>query len=114
MNAATRTSWDWLQLASLGEQLRSENSLDSQRSRIISMTSNLIHGKVDVWLQEKIFRLPDWDHKRIFPSQPTIDGMKLAIKSGKLITKNHKTKNSASSLTYASIPLADQGITLGA
>ena len=116
--AATRTSWDWLQLASLGEQLRSENSLGAQCDQIISMTSHLMHGKVDVWLQEKIFRLPDWDDTHIFPSQPTSDGMKLAIKAGKLITKNGTAKStpkkSASSLTYVAIPLADQGITLGA
>src|SRR5688572_11096264 len=114
MPPAARTSWDWLQLASLGEQLRNNNSLAAQRDQIISMTSDLINGKVDVWLQEKIFRLPDWNQKKIFPSQPTGDGMKQAIKAGKLITKNNKTKSSPSSLTYASILLADHGIPLGA
>lgn len=114
MPPAARTSWDWLQLASLGEQLRNNNSLATQRAQIISMTSRLIKGKVDVWLQEKIFRLPDWDTKNIFPSQPHVDGMKLAIKAKKLITKKNKTKNSASILTYACVPLEDQGITLGA
>jgi len=114
MSPAARTSWDWLQLASLGEQLRSNHSLAVQRDQIIAMTSHFINGKVDVWLQEKIFRLPDWNEKNIFPSQPSIDGMKHAIKAGKLITKNSKTKNPASNLTYACVPLADQGISLGA
>ena len=114
MSPATRTSWDWLQLASLGEQLRSNHSLAVQRDQIIAMTSQLMNGKVDVWLQEKIFRLPDWNEKHIFPSQPTIDGMKHAIKAGKLITKNGKTKSAASNLTYAAIPLADKESTLGA
>ena len=114
MSPATRTSWDWLQLASLGEQLRSNHSLAVQRDQIITMTSQLMNGKVDVWLQEKIFRLPDWNEKHIFPSQPTIDGMKHAIKAGKLITKNGKTKSAASNLTYAAIPLADKESTLGA
>lgn len=114
MPPAARTSWDWLQLASLGEQLRNNNSLAAQRAQIISMTSRLIKGKVDVWLQEKIFRLPDWNTKKIFPSQPNLDGMKLAIKEKKLITKKNKIKNLASSLTYACVLLEDQGIPLGA
>ncbi|MFN3491527.1 MAG: GAF domain-containing protein, partial [Anaerolineales bacterium] len=114
MSPAARTSWDWLQLASLGERLRSHHSLAAHRDQIIAMTSQLIHGKVEVWLQEKIFRLPDWNEKNIFPPQPLIAGMKLAIKAGKLSTKNNKTKNSASNLIYACVPLADQGVSLGA
>jgi phosphoserine phosphatase RsbU/P len=117
MTAATRTghseSQDWLQLASLGEQLRSEDSLSAQRDRIISMTGRLIKGSVDVWLQEAIFRLPDWEDGHTFPPQPSLDGMKLAIKAGKLLTKNGRTKKDASRPTLAAIPLEDQGITLG-
>ncbi|MBI3161892.1 MAG: GAF domain-containing protein, partial [Chloroflexi bacterium] len=108
-------SWDWRQLASLGEQLRSEGSLAAQRDRIVSMTSRLLDGAVDVWLNETVFRLPDWDEKRAFPPQPPKGGMRLAIKAGKLTTQkiNRKKKN-ASRVTFASIPLEDHGITLGA
>ncbi|MBI2332345.1 MAG: GAF domain-containing protein, partial [Chloroflexi bacterium] len=115
MSAATRSSWDWLQLASLGEQLRSEDSLGAQRDRIAAMANRLIVGKVDVWLQEGIFRLPDWDDSHLFPPQPTQDGMKRAVKAGKLVKKNGKgKKTTASRSTFAAIPLEDQGITLGA
>ncbi|NOH04140.1 MAG: GAF domain-containing protein [Chloroflexi bacterium] len=114
MAAASRTSWDWLQLASLGEQLRSEESLSAQRDRIISMTSRLIAGSVDVWLHENIFRLPDWEDGRIFPPHPTLDGMKQAVKTGKLVASNSRTKTNASRLTFAALPLEDRGITLGA
>lgn len=114
MSAATRNSWDWLALASLGEQLRNVDSLSAQRDQIASMTSRLIDGKVDVWLQEMMFRLPDWSDGRIFPNQPSLEGMKRAIKSGKLVTKNGGTKKSASLSTFASVPLEDQGVTLGA
>ena len=102
-------SWDWNQLASLGEQLRNEDSLSAQRDRIVAMTSRLIHGAVDVWLNENFFRLPDWEEGRVFPSQATLDGMKRAIKAGKLYTQ--KTKSGAA---LAGIPLEDHGITLGA
>jgi len=116
MSAATRSSKDWLQLASLGEQLRSEDSLSAQRDRIAAMANRLIEGKVDVWLHENIFRLPDWDDGSIFPTQPVLDGMKRAIKTGKLARKKKSNgkKTPASRSTFAAIPLEDQGITLGA
>lgn len=119
MSNATRVertqSWDWSQLASLGEQLRNEDSISAQRNRIVSVTRLLIDGTVDVWLNEEVFRLPDWDTQRVFPQQPTKGGMRLAIKAGRLTTQkvSRKTKN-VSHLTFASIPLEDQGITLGA
>jgi serine phosphatase RsbU (regulator of sigma subunit)/putative methionine-R-sulfoxide reductase with GAF domain len=116
MSAATRSSWDWLQLASLGEQLRSEDSLSAQRDRIAAMANRLIAGRVDVWLQESIFRLPDWEDGSLFPSLPTLDAMKRAVKSGKLVKKNTKGKKTgtASRSTFVAFPLEDQGITLGA
>ena len=116
MGAAIRSSKDWLQLASLGEQLRSEDSLSAQRDRIAAMANRLIEGKVDVWLHENIFRLPDWKDGQVFPPQPTLDGMKQAIKAGKLVNnkKKDKGKKTASHSTFAAIPLEDQGITLGA
>ncbi|MBL8062998.1 MAG: GAF domain-containing protein [Anaerolineales bacterium] len=113
MSAATRSSWDWLQLASLGEQLRSEDSLSAQRDQIVSMAGRIIEGKVDVWLQERIFRLPDWDDTQLFPPHPSLDGMKRAVKAGKPVKKNGR-KNTASLSTFAAVPLEDQGITLGA
>ncbi|NWF65041.1 MAG: GAF domain-containing protein [Chloroflexi bacterium] len=116
MCAAIQSSKDWLQLASLGEQLRSEDSLSAQRDRIAKMASRLINGRVDVWLQEAIFRLPDWEDGQLFPPHPTLDGMKRAIKSGKLVKKqkNKGKKTTASRSTFAAVPLEDQGLTLGA
>ena len=76
-------SWDWRQLASLGEQLRNEDSLSAQRDRIVAMTSSLIKGKVDVWLNENVFRLPDWEEGRVFPLQPPMAGMKTCHQTGK-------------------------------
>ena len=119
MTAAPRTEHpkfqDWNQLASLGEQLRNEESLSAQRDRIIAMTSRLISGKVDVWLNEIFFRLPDWEDGQVFPAQPPKGGMRLAIKAGKITTQKLKRKTkTVSSVTFVSIPLEDHGITLGA
>lgn len=114
MCAATRSSWDWLQLANLGGQLRSGTSLGAQCDRIAEMAGRLIAGQVNVWIREEIFRLPDWQDGRLFPSQPSLEGMKRAIKTGKLVKKNGGGKSAASRQTFASVPLGDQGVTLGA
>jgi hypothetical protein len=87
VNTSTPETWDWRQLASLGEQLRNEDSLPAQRDRIISMAGGLIDGHVDVWLKESVFRLPDWEDGHVFPAQPPKGGMRLAIKAGKLTTQ---------------------------
>jgi phosphoserine phosphatase RsbU/P len=114
MIPATQKSWDWLELARQGERLRSEDSLSAQHARILAMASSLIEGKVELWLQEDLFRLPDWDEKHLFPPAPAKEGMKHAVKQGKLFTENGGTKKNASHSTFAAIPLEDQGITLGA
>ena len=128
MRSSTRNghpdSWDWRQLASLGEQLRNEDSLSAQRDRIASMTSDLVAGVVDVWLNESVFRLPDWEDGSVFPEQPPKGGMRLAIKAGKITTQktnrkqkkdaSRKTQPPASRVTFAAVPLADHGITMGA
>jgi serine phosphatase RsbU (regulator of sigma subunit)/putative methionine-R-sulfoxide reductase with GAF domain len=107
--------YDWSQLASLGEQLRREDSLGAQRDRIVSMTRLLIDGNVDVWLHEDIFRLPDWEVGTLFPPQPPKGGMRLAIKSGKITTqKTKRSPKTKSRVTFAATPLEDQDITLGA
>jgi GAF domain-containing protein len=117
MSSSTRSSdaWDWRQLASLGEQLRNEDSLSAQRDRIVAMAARFVHGQVEVWLQESVFRLPDWDDGHVFPSLPSKGGMRLAIKTGKLTTQkvNRKSKT-ASRVTFAAVPLEDRGFTFGA
>ena len=54
----------WREIASLGEQLASADSLTTQRDRIVAVVKRLLRGRVDVWLHENLFRLPDWDAKR--------------------------------------------------
>jgi GAF domain-containing protein len=104
---------DWREVASLGEQLVSTNSLVAQRDRIVSMASRLIPGKVDVWLHESLFRLPDWNAERLFPLQPALEGMRLAIKKHKTCLKN-TGKKAKTRKTFVAVSLEDQGIVLGA
>ncbi len=116
MISATRRpeSSDWRQLATLGEQLLSETSLIAQRDRIVAMTASLMQGKVDLWLDENVFRLPDWDKKRLFPNQPPLDGMRLAVKARRPTSKRIVNGKTGSSGTYSAVPLEDQGYILGA
>jgi hypothetical protein len=117
MTAATRSPMpsDWRDLASLGEQIVSATSLAAQRDQIISMTSHLMSGDVDVWLRENLFRLPTMDGERLFSEEPTTPGMQRALKVGDVCTKQKRVKaKTASRGTWAAIPLEEQGIILGA
>ncbi|PWB72315.1 MAG: hypothetical protein C3F07_12125 [Anaerolineales bacterium] len=117
MSAATRSplSNDWRDLASLGEQIISTTSLAAQRDRIVAVTSNLVKGEVDVWLQDGLFRLPNLKEEQIFEQQPASTGMQRAMKTGKICRKQRRgTRNGASRGTWVAIPLEEQGITLGA
>ncbi|HLO17981.1 MAG TPA: GAF domain-containing protein [Anaerolineales bacterium] len=118
---------DWRDIASLGEQIVSATSLTAQRDHIIAMTSRLVKGDVDVWLDEKIFRLPNLEEKNVFPEQPELQGMQRALKAGQVRTKQRRTKSTESDpsretlrsrspqrLAWAAVPLIEQGVALGA
>ncbi|HKG53431.1 MAG TPA: GAF domain-containing protein, partial [Anaerolineales bacterium] len=116
---------DWRAIASLGEQIANATSLAEQRDRIVAMTSRLIQGEVDVWLDEKIFRLPSLKEGDLFPEQPELQGMQRALKAGQVSTRQQRTKNNAPRGTlrhgsatqraaWAAVPLIEQGVILGA
>ena len=121
-------SSDWRAIASLGEQIANATSLAEQRDHIIAMTSRLIQGDVDVWLDEKIFRLPSVNEGDIFPEQPELPGMQRALKAGQVTTRQQRVKSSESNApraalrhrsatqraAWAAVPLIEQGMTLGA
>ena len=117
MTAAVRSSrsLDWGDLAALGEQIVSTASLTTQREQIIAMVSRLLKGDVDVWFQETLFQLPNAAGDAVFKQKAPSAGMKRAMKTGELCTKQKKgTKSNASNGTWIVVPLEEQGITLGA
>jgi len=103
---------EWREIANLGEQLVNTASLLEQRDRIIAMTCRIIHGHVDVWLHENLFRLPDWNSRLSFPVQPRMEGMRRALAGRKLFVKR-VDKKAAVRKSLAAIPIEDQGILLG-
>ena len=124
MAAVSRSpiSSDWRDIASLGEQIVSATSLAEQRDHIIAMTSRLVKGDVDVWLDEKVFRLPNLAEENVFAEQPELQGMQRALKAGQIRTRQRRGKSSASRETlrpaqraaWAAVPLIEQGMALGA
>src|SRR5512143_1454183 len=98
MSAATRSpaTSDWRELASLGEQIASTTSFAAQRDHIIAMSSQLLNGHADVWLDENLFRLPNMNEPSLFPARPLSAGMQRAMKTGGLCLKQKReTKDGA-------------------
>jgi sigma-B regulation protein RsbU (phosphoserine phosphatase) len=121
-------SSDWRAIASLGEQIANATSLAEQRDHIVAMTSRLVQGDVDVWLDEKIFRLPNLKEGDLFPEQPELQGMQRALKAGQVTTRQQRAKSRESNApraalrhgsdtqraAWSAVPLIEQGMTLGA
>ena len=105
--------FDWREVASLGEQLISANSLIAQRDRVVSMMERLILGKVDVWLHENLFRLPDWSTERLFPYQPALGGMRYAVKKHKPYLRN-AGKKAKTKKALVAVSIEDHELVLGA
>ncbi|MGB8983448.1 MAG: GAF domain-containing protein [Anaerolineales bacterium] len=123
--ARSPLSSDWREIASLGEQIVSATSLVAQRDYIVAMTSRLVSGDVDVWLDEKAFRLPTMAEQKIFPEEPELPGMQRALKLGQVCTKQQRGKDTSGSTprsarrhlqrsAWAAVPLIEQGMVLGA
>lgn len=100
---------DWRRLASLGEQLASADSLSAQQDRILQMTRRLVDGRVSLWLDESLFRLPDREFLSLFPSEPPAGGLRRAWQDGQIHRSDKKSKTH-----WVALPIADQGMTLGA
>ncbi|HSL29399.1 MAG TPA: GAF domain-containing protein [Anaerolineales bacterium] len=116
MTAASRSpaASDWRDIASLGEQIVNATSLAAQRDLIIAITSSLVQGDVEVWLDEQLFRLPNLETENVFPGQPLLAGMQRALKAGELRTRQQRGKKRGARETWAAVPLIEQGMVLGA
>lgn len=103
----------WREIAGLGEQLANVTSLTTQRDRIIAIVSRILRQHVDVWLNEAVFRLPDWESGRVFPAEPRHEAMRRALSRRQLYVQRAAQKGGARR-AVAAVPLEDQGLLLGA
>jgi serine phosphatase RsbU (regulator of sigma subunit)/putative methionine-R-sulfoxide reductase with GAF domain len=127
MAATSRSSVssDWRDIASLGEQIVNAPSLAAQRDYIVAITSRQVTGDVEVWLDEKVFHLPNIEEKRVFADEPELPGMQRALKAGQICTKQQRTgdakgrpsraaRRHSQRAAWAAVPLIEQGMPLGA
>ena len=120
MPAVSRSprSSDWRDIASLGEQIVNSDSLAEQRDHIIAIGSKLIKGEINVWLCEKVFRLPNRREEPLFPDEPELPAMQRAIKAGQVRTRQRRSTSTGHARsprkTWAAVPMIEQGLLLGA
>jgi serine phosphatase RsbU (regulator of sigma subunit)/putative methionine-R-sulfoxide reductase with GAF domain len=100
---------EWRRLASLGEQLASADSLSAQQERILQMARRLVEGRVSLWLDENLFRLPDREFIPLFSHEPPLGGLRRSWQNGQIHRSDKKAKNQ-----WISLPIADQGMVMGA
>ncbi len=84
-----------------------------QHDLIVSTMGRLITGKMDVWLNENLFRLPDWGTKRLFPSSTSAGGNEERGQKGQTYLRN-ASKKAKTKKTFVAVSIADQGFVLGA
>jgi serine phosphatase RsbU (regulator of sigma subunit)/putative methionine-R-sulfoxide reductase with GAF domain len=101
---------EWRHLASLGEQLINADSLAAQQDRILQMTRRLVDGRVSLWLDERLFRLPGSESASLFSSEPPQGGLHRAWKTGQMCAAEGKSRKSH----WVALPIADQGVIMGA
>jgi len=102
------TSTYWRELARLGESLHGTISLAAQRSQIEQAAERLTGGCAQVWLNEPLFRLPDWDGPPSFTPEPESDLMRRALASGESFVSDVRDEEAR-----VAFVLSDQNLALG-
>ncbi|MBI4732783.1 MAG: GAF domain-containing protein, partial [Chloroflexi bacterium] len=69
----------WSQVNRLSEQLLGASRLGEQRDLIVQTVASLLGAEADLWLDERLFRLPGLNQAQIFPLQPSEDVMRRAL-----------------------------------
>ena len=98
---------DWLKLTELGERLPDVRALSAQSDRITQMVSVVMRGDVKLWLNESLFRLPDWEQEAIFPDEPETNWMREAIECGDSVQYQD------ADISVVAKPFKDHGFVLG-
>ncbi len=77
----------WRDLFGMGELILSATTFAEQRDILLETASRVFpEAQVDLWLDQSIFRLPDWVEE-IFPPEPPLDALREAIAQGELVRR---------------------------
>lgn len=97
----------WKQIVMLGEELMRAASLTAQHDLIVGTTARILGGQADLWLDERLFRLPGLNQAALYPSQPPAGPMVKAFFTG-------LTASSEGQKTLLAVPLKNGGLVMGA
>jgi GAF domain-containing protein/anti-sigma regulatory factor (Ser/Thr protein kinase) len=96
----------WKQVIMLGEELMRATSLTSQHDLIVVATAGILGGHADLWLDERLFRLPGVNQTTLFPSQPPPGPMMEAFSTGLTASPEGQKK-------LLAVPLKNSGVVMG-
>jgi hypothetical protein len=82
-------------------------SLTAQHDLIVGTTVRILGGKADLWLDERLFRLPGINQADLYPSQPPSGPMEKAFYTG-------LTASPEGQINVLAVPLKNGGLVMGA
>ena len=97
----------WKQIILLGEELMRASSLTIQHDLIVARTASILDGRVDLWLDESLFRLPGINQAPVYALQPPSAAMNKAFSSGLAVSPEGQK-------TLLAVPLKNSGLVMGA
>jgi serine phosphatase RsbU (regulator of sigma subunit)/putative methionine-R-sulfoxide reductase with GAF domain/anti-sigma regulatory factor (Ser/Thr protein kinase) len=75
----------WKQIVALGEELMHADSLPAQHDLIIETTARILGCHAELWLDQRLFRLPGLNQTPLFPVQPPSEPMMKAYSRGETV-----------------------------
>ena len=96
----------WTRIVMLGEALMQAETMAARRDLIVDAMLEMFGGQVDLWLDEKMFRLPGLNQAALFPAQPTTEPMAEAFSTGQTISP-------VGNKTLLAVPLKNGGSVMG-
>ncbi len=96
----------WSRINRLGEELLLTNRLVEHRDLILAAASAILDAEPNLWLDERLFRLPDLNHEQVFSPQPTDEIMRQALDRGECCIEQAE-------FPAIAIPLRSQQLTIG-
>ena len=97
----------WKQIVMLGDEIMRAASLTDQRDLILESTARILGAQADLWLDERLFRLPGSNQAVLFASQPPSGPMMKAYFTG-------LTASPEGQKTLLAVPLKNSGLVMGA